>query len=343
MTNQNYLPTNNNAKAPLVSIVIPTFNRLHLLLDAVKSCFDQTYPNIEIIIIDDGSIDGTDAYIAQKITDSWQNCVRYYKQKNSGASAARNKGLELATGKYVQFLDSDDVLFKDKITLQVTQLEMATSEQELCSCFGRIGSLTQELAEARRIGIQCTTPTEYIRQMSSSVIHGMQTSAPLWSRSFLINRAGWRTDISLGDDLEYYLRLLSETRSVGFVAQDLFLVREHDGPHLSDSENRPDRVTSAIQTLQAIVETVRNAGIWDSEVQAGIFRKARTLYANILQCGTKKDIFKFEDWIKNLHRESKPDLTLVILLLCRRFFGKDLILLVHGLFLRLRTIGRRPC
>lgn len=316
------------ATMPLASIIIPTYNRKHLLCDAVQSCLEQSWRNIEVIIVDDGSTDGTEACIAQQITGPWRDRVKYCRQSNAGASAARNKGLELATGKYVQFLDSDDILFKDKIALQVRQLEAAPSEQVLCSCFGRVGPYTNDLAQGHRIGIQCATPTKYIRQMCGGVIHGMQTSAPLWKRSFLVNRPGWRTDISLGDDLEYYLRLLTETRSVGFVAQDLFLVREHDGPHLSDSGNNRDRVVSAIRAHQAVAETVRNAGIWDTHIQEGILRKARTLYVNVLKCGTADDIKVFEEWMWRSISESQFVSSLKWLICGRRIFGRHLVVSV---------------
>lgn len=328
------------ALAPRVSVVIPTFNRRHLLPDAVDSCLNQSYENIEVIIVDDGSTDDTDDFIDKQLSGPWNGRVRYFRQTNSGASAARNSGLKLATGQYVQFLDSDDVLFTDKIAQQIQQFETAATEQELCTCYGRVGPAAHEFAKSQRIGIQCATPTEYIRQMCGGVIHGMQTSAPLWNRSFLVNRPGWRADISLGDDLEYYLRLLTETRNVGFVAQDLFLVREHDGPHLSDAGGNRDRVASAIRAHQAVVETVRTAGIWDEHVQKGVLRKARSLYANILQCGTEADILMYENWMTKLLKAPANGLPFRLLVLCRRFLGQHFILLAHGFFMRLRAVGR---
>ena len=328
MTNRDFPGATSGVQAPVVSIVIPTFNRAHLLSDAVESCLAQTHPNIEVIIVDDGSTDGTEAYIAQQITGPWRNRVSYCRQNNAGASAARNKGLELATGKYVQFLDSDDILFKDKLALQVLQLETATSEQELCSCFGRVGPYTHDLAQSHRIGIQCATANEYMRQMCGGVIHGMSTPAPLWNRSFLVNRPGWRTDISLGDDLEYYLRLLTATHSVGFVAQDLFLVREHDGPHLSDAGDNRDRVVSAIRAHQAVAETVRDAGIWDTHIQEGSLRKARTLYVNVMKCGTADDIKVFEEWIWRTISESQYVSNLKWLIYGHRIFGRHLVVSV---------------
>ena len=341
-------PTNSEGNRvsplPLISIIIPTYNRKHLLAESVQSCLDQSYPNIEVIVVDDGSADGTDAFVAGRVAGPWAGRVQYHKQANAGAAAARNRGLELARGEYIQFLDSDDILFKDKISLQIAQLEKADGKPEGCSCYGRIGRSAQDLDATRRIGIQCTTPSEYIRRMCMGVVHGMSTPAPLWRRSFLISHPGWRADISLGDDFEYYLRLLADAQSMLFVEQDLFLVREHDGPQLSDAQNNRARILSAIRTRRTVVETVRKAGMWDTDIQAGILRTARTLYANILDSGTLEDIRAFEEWVLELSREPRRASVFPLLITCRRLLGRRAILLAHHFVLRLKAAGSgRDC
>ncbi len=95
----------------LVSIIIPTYNSCKTLHDTISSCLHQTYENIEIIIIDDGSTDKTKDVI-MKFNDSR---IRYYYYENSGRSRARNRGISLAKGEYIQFLDSDDKIEKNKI------------------------------------------------------------------------------------------------------------------------------------------------------------------------------------------------------------------------------------
>ncbi len=89
-----------------VSVIIPTFNRGYVLREAVQSVLDQGYRDLEVIVVDDGSTDGTGDSMA-----AWFGAeprVRYSYQANRGASAARNAGLDLATGAYIAFLDSDD-------------------------------------------------------------------------------------------------------------------------------------------------------------------------------------------------------------------------------------------
>jgi len=96
-----------------ITIIIPCYNQAHLLSQSVQSCLDQTYPNVEIIVVDDGSPDDVEA--SAKIFGSK---VRLIKQENKGLSAARNAGIAVAKGEYIKFLDSDDWLLPDCIEQQ---------------------------------------------------------------------------------------------------------------------------------------------------------------------------------------------------------------------------------
>src|SRR5438045_4211310 len=101
--------------APLVSILIPAYNAENWLADTLRSALAQTWPNKEIILVDDGSTDRTLAIARQFQSPS----VRVHAQPNQGASSARNAALALAQGEYIQWLDADDLLGRDKITKQM--------------------------------------------------------------------------------------------------------------------------------------------------------------------------------------------------------------------------------
>jgi glycosyltransferase involved in cell wall biosynthesis len=107
-----------NIELPLVSIVIITYNDANNLLEAIESSINQTYKNCEIIVIDDGSTDNTSS-----VVKFFSNTIKYIYQKNGGIGAARSNGFENANGKYIQFLDSDDILPIDKLEWQVEYLE----------------------------------------------------------------------------------------------------------------------------------------------------------------------------------------------------------------------------
>jgi glycosyltransferase involved in cell wall biosynthesis len=118
---------------PLVSVIIPTYNRDYCIENAVGSVLRQDYENMEILIVDDGSTDDTEAVI-KSIEDTR---VHYYKNLcNKGAAATRNIGLRLAKGKYIAFQDSDDEWLEGKLRQQVNLLESSDCGM-VYSCFER--------------------------------------------------------------------------------------------------------------------------------------------------------------------------------------------------------------
>ena len=120
----------------LITVIIPTYNRAHLIKDAAYSVLNQSYKNIELIIIDDCSTDDT-AEVVKSINDPRLNYHRL--EKNSGACIARNKGIELARGDYISFNDSDDKWLENKLEEQLEFLLYGYRiEQSLSNnhCFG---------------------------------------------------------------------------------------------------------------------------------------------------------------------------------------------------------------
>jgi glycosyltransferase involved in cell wall biosynthesis len=99
----------------LFSVIIPTYNRAALLCTALDSVFAQTFTDYEVIVVDDGSTDGTAAMVA-----SYGGRVRYFQQQNKGPGAARNLGAQHATGEYLAFLDSDDLWFPWTLLARIT-------------------------------------------------------------------------------------------------------------------------------------------------------------------------------------------------------------------------------
>ena len=111
-------------KNPTVSVIIPTYNRAHLIGRAIQSVLNQTYQDFEIIIVDDGSTDDTEEVI--KKFQRKDERIKYVKhEKNKGSSAARNTGIKLARGKYIAFQDSDDEWLPEKLEKQMRVFENA--------------------------------------------------------------------------------------------------------------------------------------------------------------------------------------------------------------------------
>src|SRR6266404_4270752 len=113
---------------PTVSVIIPTFNRSKLVVNAVQSVLGQTYRDYEIIVVDDGSTDNT----AEALTP-YMDRIRYVYQANLGASAAQNRGLQLARGKWISILASDDLWLPAKLEAQLKAV--ASLGEDFGACF----------------------------------------------------------------------------------------------------------------------------------------------------------------------------------------------------------------
>jgi len=112
---------------PRVSVIIPTYNRRELVLEAVDSVLNQTYQDFELIVMDDGSSDGT----KNAAQERHGNRLMYVYQEHQGVSAARNHGMELARGEYIAFLDSDDLWLPRKLEVQIDFMHRH-SDAQIC-------------------------------------------------------------------------------------------------------------------------------------------------------------------------------------------------------------------
>jgi len=115
---------------PLVSVIIPTYNRARMLPKAIDSVLNQFYKNVEIIVIDDGSTDDTKVVLAP-----YMNNILYVTTDHKGAAHARNTGMRAATGKYIAFLDSDDIYLPHKLAIQVPFIEAHPEIGMVCTEF----------------------------------------------------------------------------------------------------------------------------------------------------------------------------------------------------------------
>lgn len=323
-------------RAPLVSIIIPTYNRCDLLLLAVESCLSQECSSYEIIIIDDGSTDETRRIIESRLMLDWSGCnINYNCQDNAGASAARNYGLRLAKGKYVQFLDSDDELFKDKLKKQLSILEdPVNSLMQMSYCFGRMGKSIDSQGE--RIGVKADTVEELLELLASRITHVMSTPAALWRRDFLMAGEGWRAEISFGDDLEYYCRLVARLRGFSFISEELFWVRVHESSRLSSDTMTRDTVRSAIATQKSVYHTLCGSGYHSYPAIDAFAGALRTVYANCLRYGAHVDILGLEQWIRKVGASDIAFRGLLRIIRLRRVVGTKMLLWAHRTIINLR-------
>lgn len=186
-------------KKGLVSVIIPTYNRPQYLPQAVESVFCQTYPNIEIIIIDDGSEENGAA--TREALRPYLSQVTYVYQPNCGIGGAVNRGLELASGEYIQHLDDDDILHPEKIAKSV-EVFLAQPKVGLVATAYHI---IDEKGERMR--------TEMARRYQSKtrlfkmLMACISAQAAVMVRSVCHKMVGkYRTDI-MGEDYEMWIRI----------------------------------------------------------------------------------------------------------------------------------------
>jgi glycosyltransferase involved in cell wall biosynthesis len=177
----------------LVSIVIPCYNAVPWIAESIQSALDQTWADKEIIVIDDGSSDGS-----LDVIKKFDGRIRWESGPNQGGCLARNRGLALARGEWIQFLDADDLLLPDciekKITAQAGPLERICCELDLMQ-----GDATQELPEWWR---QPSWSLEYMLGKGSP-----QTGAPLHRTNEVRQVGGFRAHLPCAQEFDLHLRM----------------------------------------------------------------------------------------------------------------------------------------
>lgn len=198
---------------PLVSILIPAYNAREWIADTIRSAIAQTWEPKEIIVVDDGSSDGTFEIAKQFESDS----IRVVQQNNQGAAAARNHAFSLSQGDYIQWLDADDLLAPDKIARQMEARGPGCDSLTLLS--SPFGHFMYRPHRARFIpnALWCDlTPVEFLlRKLEQRIF--MQTAVWLVSRELSESAGPWDTSMISDDDGEYFCRVLLASNGVRFV------------------------------------------------------------------------------------------------------------------------------
>jgi glycosyltransferase involved in cell wall biosynthesis len=195
---------------PKVSVLIPCHNAEKYVGETLESVFRQTWPEIEVIVVDDGSVDGS----AGVVRSFARPALRLITQANRGAAAARNVCCAHATGEFVQFLDADDLIEPDKIALQMQRLPAAP--RCIASAeWGRFYQTHQETSFRPEPVWRDLTPVDWL---TGSEL-GMMFPA-LWLIPMPLVRAigPWNERLTLGDDTEYYTRAVLAAERVLFCA-----------------------------------------------------------------------------------------------------------------------------
>ena len=216
----------------LVSVIIPCHNQERYLQDCLKSVTGQEYHSLEVIIVNDGSTDGT-TQIMEEFRSAQREgmVVRCFYQSKQGAPRARNKGCRNACGEFIQFLDGDDVLCHGKIAEQVTVLK---NDNEVDVVYGDGQYLIDGFGFTARKGKNISMGP------SSDIIESMLFGAWAPSFSYLVRRSAvqrcgpWDITLQVDQDFEYFLRMAIQRCRFSYLAGVNGLYRKHSFDSISE-------------------------------------------------------------------------------------------------------------
>lgn len=219
---------------PLISVIIPVHNGEKYLQEAMKSVTAQTYPSIEIIIVDDGSSDSSET-----IAKQFQPAVRYFYQLHLGIAAALNLGIAQARGAFVALLDADDLWVENKLALQMSALN---ANPELDSAFGYVKQfISPELDQASKQKLSCP----------SDAMPGYLKGTMLIRKDMLMHIGPFESRWRVGEFIDWYARAIdSGLRSI--LVPEVVLLRRLHNTNLGIQE--PDARTDFVRILKASLD-----------------------------------------------------------------------------------------
>lgn len=254
--------------APLVSIIIPCHNAGPWLAATLESALGQTWPQKEIIVVDDGSQDNS----VTVATGFGPRGVRLVTQPNQGASVARNHGLRLATGAFIQFLDADDLLSPTSVATQVKALQ----DHPDCLAFGRWDRFHTDPSTAvftPHPGWHDSPGLAWIKETWLDTEPMYQCGMFLIPRPLLERVGGWDERLSLIDDFEFFTRLALASNGLVFTPDAQLFYRSGLPGSLSGHKSRRAWESAILSTNLAVEQLLARENTPET----------RRLSANMLQ------------------------------------------------------------
>lgn len=249
--------------AKLVSIIVPCFNAEKWLREAIESCFQQSYKLIEVIVIDDGSRDGS-----LEAIESYDGKVIWETGPNRGGNYARNRGIELSKGEYIQYLDADDYLLPDKIERQVKFLEETGAD----IVYGDVnyqyhlgnGEIVQEPVNISGVSGNCKDVLE------SLLAYGcLPPIAYLFKKSTIVNSIKWDETLKCGQDRDFLISLLIKGAKIIYQPGYYSVYRKYGNVTVSTS-NKALLVESFCRILAKAETQLIRAGKLEPKYQKAI-------------------------------------------------------------------------
>ncbi len=241
----------------MVSVIIPTYNRMGTLERSVESVLKQTYDNFELLIIDDGSTDGTEDYV-RGLEDER---IRYHRnESNMGPSASRNKGAALAKGEYLAFQDSDDEWKADKLEKTLAVLEQSCEN---------VGMVYHEMQEQSDVGDLIPSRSIPLANKEGQIFDYMLLYPLIGIPAAVIKKScfeaigGFSEEIKSFEDYEFFLRM-AKRYEIAFVQEPLILIYDTPG---SVNKQYKNKIDAELYILKNEYEALRSYDILQKKIE----------------------------------------------------------------------------
>lgn len=231
---------------PLVSIIIPCYNARDVIEEAILSALESTYDRKEIVVIDDGSDDKS-----VDVLKSFRDSIRWETGPNRGACAARNRGIQLARGDLIQFLDADDLLHQEKLARQAPLA--VDNADRIVYCDGEIREADGTTRPLESLVTECE-PTDPVVAMLQNQL---PTPAPLHWKKDLLAVGGFREGLPCSQERDLHLRLACAGARFLHLPQVLYTVRKMPG---SLSSDRAGVLAQHKQVFGEAYDTLKRSG-----------------------------------------------------------------------------------
>lgn len=222
-------------KTPLVSIIITTYNRSEYLSAAIESALNQTYSNIEVIVVDDNNKGSDEAEFVENLVSSYPGVKYLSTIKNSGACVARNLGAQNARGKFINFLDDDDLLLNSKIEKQIQKMnDLKELHDNLPAAIGGFEEFID--SGGRIIGKRENRlkGNVFFENLCQSIC---QTSVPIIDRNTFLQAGGFG-EIPSCQEHYMFARLFSINPYYDYIDESVVQIRHYDGPRISNGDKK---------------------------------------------------------------------------------------------------------
>ena len=212
---------NNNIFNPLVSIVIPVYNGANYVSEAIESALKQTYKNIEVIVVNDGSTDNT-----EKIVKKYGDKIRYFYKENGGVASALNLGIKNMKGEYFSWLSHDDVYYPNKIERQIEELKNIDKDNILYSGFELINDKSEFLC-----ALEIASKNEY-RKLNNSfyalLLSGLNGCSLLIPKKAFYEVDFFNEDLKCTQDYDLWFKIFKNGYKIKYMPEFLFQHRIHE-------------------------------------------------------------------------------------------------------------------